>query len=284
MPTLLEVQQAIRRSLVGRDDRDAVRHLRGNGLPPAARLSIYRNTFAGGLTTALRLSFPAVHHLVGADFFESAARIFIERAPPRSAWLDEYGAGFPEFLASFAPAASLPYLPGVARLEWAVGRALHAPDTAPLDIARLAEVAPEDQGTVAFVPHPSVALVQADYPVDEIWRAVLDRDAAAMAAIDLAAGPVWLLVERRAGDVMVTPCSEPAWRFAAELIGSRPLQVAIATVPEVEAPILLADHLARGRFIAFTFDPPGAAPAPEEFSCQPTIQRLRTAPCHPPRS
>ena len=46
---------------------------------------------------------------------------------------------FPEFLARFPPAASLAYIADVARLEWAVNRALHAPDAAPLDVARLAD-------------------------------------------------------------------------------------------------------------------------------------------------
>jgi len=39
------------------------------------------------------------------------------------------------------------------------------------------------------VPHPSVALVAADHPVDAIWRAVLSQDDAAMAAINLTTGP-----------------------------------------------------------------------------------------------
>ena len=44
--------------------------------------------------------------------------------PPRTAWLDAYGTEFPEFLEHFEPAASLAYLPDVARLERAVGRAM----------------------------------------------------------------------------------------------------------------------------------------------------------------
>src|SRR5258708_26285856 len=107
MSTLLEVQRAVYRSLVARDDTAAAPHIVADALRPDARLSIYRNTFIGTLTTALRLSFPAVHRLVGADFFESAARIFIEEEPPYSAWLDEYGETFPAFLSRFTPAASL---------------------------------------------------------------------------------------------------------------------------------------------------------------------------------
>src|SRR6516164_2995967 len=114
MPTLLEIERAVYRSLVEHDDEAATQHIAVDGLAPEARLNVYRNTFISTLTTALRLSFPAVHRLVGAEFFESVARIFIEAAPPRSAYLGEYGADVPEFLKSFPPAASLAYLSGAA--------------------------------------------------------------------------------------------------------------------------------------------------------------------------
>jgi Putative DNA-binding domain len=251
MPTLLEIQRAVYRSLVEHDDEPAAEHIVPDALAPAARLSIYRNTFLSGLTTALRLSYPAVHRLVGAEFFEATARSFIETQPPRSAYLDEYGAGFPEFLASFAPAASLVYLAGVARLEWAVSRALHARDVQPLDLSRLSVIDPADQGRVVFVPHPSVGLVRADHPVDAIWRAVLAQDDAAMAAIDLGAGPARLLVHRAETGVDVKSMSGPAYRFMAELCASRPLQAAIDAAPGVDATISLAEHLAAGRFVDF---------------------------------
>jgi hypothetical protein len=251
MPTLLEIQRAVGRSIIAGDDALAPRYVFADGVPPQARLAIYRNNFVGNVTTALRLSYPAIHRLVGAEFFEGAARIFISAEPPRHADLDAYGEGFPEFLAGFPPAGALPYLPGVTRLEWAVNRALHAPDMEPLDLSRLATIAAAEHGHVAFRPHPSVALVAADHPVDEIWRAVLAEDDHAMAAIDLDAGPVRLLVERRATGVEVMRLEEPAWRFAAALCASRPLQRAIEAAPDVDAAALLAEHLAAGRLIGF---------------------------------
>src|SRR5262249_4376064 len=124
LPTLLELKPAMRASLVDRDDGAAAAMLAEN--VPTDRLNIYRNTFVTGVTKALRLSYPAVDKLVGADFFEGAAGLFIARHPPRSAYLDEYGADFPEFLRDFQPAASLVDLADVARLGWAVNRAIHA--------------------------------------------------------------------------------------------------------------------------------------------------------------
>jgi hypothetical protein len=249
MPTLLEVQRAMRASLIGRDDVAAAAMLpEGVG---ADRLNIYRNTVLVGLTKALSLCFPAVGRLVGADFFEGAAGLFIPQHPPRAAWLDRYGAEFPDFLQHFAPAATLAYLPDVARLEWAVNLALHASDAAALDLARLGSLAPEHQASVAFVPHPSVSLLRLDHPADDIWRAVLDGDDAALAAVNVDAGPVHLLVERGAAGVEVLRLAEPAWRFARDLVAGHTIEAACAAAAGVDVQALLAEHLAGGRFTDF---------------------------------
>ncbi len=86
----------------------------------AQALDIHRGTAIGGLTNALRLTFPTVDWLVGGDFFDQAARAFIGHSPPRSVFLGGYGAGFPEFLGRYELAASLPYLADAARLDLAL--------------------------------------------------------------------------------------------------------------------------------------------------------------------
>jgi Putative DNA-binding domain len=255
-PMLLELQRALRASLIERDDRDASAYVVPDGLTPGQRLAVYRNTFVGALTNTLRLAFPAVHRLVGTEFFEGAARTFIEERPPRSACLNDYGTDFPEFLADFPPAAFLAYLAEVARLEWAVNRALHAPDAERLDPARLAELNDDERARVRFLLHPSLDLLRAKYPVDTIWRAVLERDDAALAALDLASGRVWLLIERQPTGVGITRMSESAWRFTADLCAGRALYEALAEVGDAEAPALLANHLATGRFIEFRITAP----------------------------
>jgi hypothetical protein len=251
VPTLLEVQHAMRRRLLDDADPGAVALL-ANVLAPAERLSIYRNTSRSTLTNALRLTYPAVQRLVGDDFFGAAADAFITNGPPHTAWLDVYGAGFPEFLRTFKPAAAVVYLADVARLERAVGRALHAVDGEPLALAQLASVAESDQSRVCFEPHTAVSLVSSDYPLDAIWRAVLARDDAALAAINLAAGAVWLLIERNASGVEVARLDEPRWRFAEALFAGRPLSIALEAADNPEAPRWLAGHLAAGHFEGFS--------------------------------
>jgi len=251
MPTLLELQRAVARSLVEREDDAAASHVFADGIDAAARLAVYRNTVVGSLTTALRLSYPAVHRLVGAAFFESAAQIFIAARPPKSACLDDYDPDFADFLATFAPAATLPYLAGVAWLDWAVSRALHAPNAPALDPGDLAALDSRRYDRLRFVPHPSVSLVRADHPVDAIWRAVLAQDDTAMAAIDLDAGPVQLLVRRRDDAAEITRLDESAWRVTAALCAGHALQDALDAMDDGDAPALLASQLTDGVFTTF---------------------------------
>jgi Putative DNA-binding domain len=253
VPTLREMQGAMRRGLIDGGDQAAAAIL-ADALLPADRLSIYRNTSRATLTKALRLNFPAVERLVGEDFFAAAADEFITREPPQSAWLDLYGESFPAFLQGFAPAATLVYLADTARLERAVGRALHAPDLEPLDIARLESVDASQQPRVCFVPHPSVSLLASPYPVDAIWRAVLARDDAALAAIDLSSGAVRLLVERGPHQVEVTRLDQARWTFAEPLFGGKPLSAALEAAGDPNAAGFLAEHLTTGRFTDFGLD------------------------------
>lgn len=257
MPTLLEVQNAMRKSLVDRDDEDASALLAGR--VPADRLDIYRNTFIIGATNALRLSYPAVHRLVGQDFFAGAAAVFIAGNPPQSANLGHYGAELPGFLQHFPAAAGLAYLPDVARLEWAVSRAIHAADRAPLALSELAALAPQDHGALRFVPHPSISLLRVSYPVDVIWCAVLDRDDAALAALDLHPAPIHLMVQRLPTGVEVMRLDQSEWLFAAALCAGQPLQAALDSVPGLDATAQIASHLAAGRFVGFTPADPSKA-------------------------
>jgi hypothetical protein len=248
MPALLEVQHSMRQRLLvpGPPNADLLQE---------EVLAIYRNTVTSTLVNALRLSYPAVLRVVGAEFFEGAAHEFIAAHAPRSACLNDYGDRWPDFLAQFAPAATLPYLPDVGRLEWAINRALHAADAAGIDITRLASLGDAALPGVSFAVHPALSLLQLAFPADSIWRAVLDQDSAAMARIDLTSGPVQLLIERDAHGVQVRRLTAWAWEFTRSLAQGKPLHAALdeTAAPEGDAlNALLADHLSSGRFIDFS--------------------------------
>ena len=80
----------------------------------------------------------------------------------------------------------------------------------------------------------------------------LRREPKFLARVAKASGPVWLLVQRTECGVEVTRLSEAAWRFTEALFAGRPLHSALEEAPGAEASALLAEHLAAGRFAAFS--------------------------------
>jgi hypothetical protein len=224
----------------------------GDGLAPEARMNVYRNNYLTNLTNALRRSYPAIERLVGASFFDGAAATFIADRAPLCANLNNYGAGFAEFLAGFVPAAGVPYLADVARLEWAVSSAINAADAGPLDAAGLAQLAQAAEEELRFTPHPSVSLVRAKYPVDAIWEATLGQDDDALAAIRLTAGPVWLLVMRQANDeIKILSLAREEWNFVAALCADNTFTDALAAAQGVDAAGALGRLLAVGALTGY---------------------------------
>ena len=75
-----------------------------------SRRAIHSNNVRSGLIEALAIRYPVVQQLVGDDFFAAMASAFALDNPPSSPSFIFYGADFPDFVAGFAPAASLPWL------------------------------------------------------------------------------------------------------------------------------------------------------------------------------
>lgn len=223
MPTLHDVQRSFARSVLFAEDTDVAPLVLVNGIATEDRLRIYRNTSRDVLTDALRLTYPAVDALVGEDFFAMAVARFLRAAPPRSGFLNDYGAEFGDFLGAMPEAAGVPYLADVARFEWALNVAANAPDAAPLDPAALSALAPEDQDRIVLTAHPSAVLLRLDTPADHIADAVLARDDAAMAAIDPVAGPVSVLIHRGPAGVAAQRIDPVEFEFLTRLFAGTPL-------------------------------------------------------------
>lgn len=257
MSCLLDLQRDFRTAILAGDGAPPLSTVIGGRIDAAARLGIYRNNVFGNLTRALRLSYPAVERLVGEDFFAAAAQRFIVASPPRAADLNQYGEGFVDFLATFEAAASVPYLPDVARLEWAVSRAFHAPPATPLAPEALNAVRPEREAELRFQPHPTLSLLTLAFPAHAIWQAVLTDNTgereSRLGSIDLDAGGETLAVLRWDGALSVERLADPAFDLARMLTDGCLLGEALERVRVDEAAPILADFLARGFFAGFYF-------------------------------
>lgn len=200
------------------------------------RFKVYRNNVQASLTRALAAAFPVIEQLVGAEFFAALARAFIATSPPRSPVLLHWGADFAAFLAKFPPVAHLPYLPDVARLEYARGQATHAADAAPVAPDALSTSTPE---ALRLMLHPSVTLFASPMPVVQIWRA---HQADAPHA-PITAGPDHALIARRPDfSVMVAPLDAGSHAVLTALCSGETLGAAATHADPTPALTILLRH------------------------------------------
>ncbi len=196
MPPPADLQPAFAAALLGAEAPipEAIAARYAN--PPLRRFNVYRNTIVVSLVEAMADAYPAVFRLVGDAFFRATARLFVIEHPPASPVLLGYGAGFADFLQNFPPAAGLPYLADVARLEWAWLAAYHAADAEPLDIAALGGRDDAALDGATFDLHPSLGLVASAHPIVTIFAA--NRRDEPVGAIDLSVAEDALVVRPEA--------------------------------------------------------------------------------------
>lgn len=195
MPLALrDLQRAFAAYLAGDDPSMLAPEIR----PGAVRLRIHRNHVRDSLASALAATFPTVQAVVGADFFRGMARAFVGRSLPVQPVLAEYGADFPAFIAGQIDSHGLPYLADVARLDWALNLAFHAPAGDRLLAADLTAVPAGRLPALRLMLAPGTALVGSPYPLDRIWAASQPDSPAD--PVDLADGGAHLLVLRRPDD------------------------------------------------------------------------------------
>jgi hypothetical protein len=141
-----------------------------NGAEPARRFAVYRNNVRGALVEAIAVRYPVVQRLVGEEFFRVMARQFALANLPASPVLIGYGEAFPDFIAGFEAAASLPYLPDVARLESAYWRCYHAADDEPVAPTVFQNIHPESLAALRFQFLAASAVVASAHPIVSIWQ------------------------------------------------------------------------------------------------------------------
>jgi hypothetical protein len=141
------------------------------------RFAVYRNNVVVSLVDALADTYPVTQALVGTAFFRAMARLFVLAQPPRSPVLACYGNGFAEFIEGFAPAAAVPYLADMARLEMARVLSFHAADAESVtpDEIRHCIATPDLLPDLRIVLHPALLNLASPYAVASLWAAHQDE-------------------------------------------------------------------------------------------------------------
>ncbi len=219
----------------------------------ALRLAVHRNNVVSSLIDALADTFPVTQELVGAEFFRAMAGRFVRQAPPRSCILAHYGDGFARFIEGFEPARPVPYLPDVARLEFARVQAYHAADAEPVaaEAVSLALASGERIGELRLVCHPSLTVIDSAHPVVSLWAAHQGQGELATIDPDRAEAA---LVLRPALEVLVLPCPAGVAAFVSALKRGQGLgaaaEQAIAAAPAFDLAAALSLLFAQGALTA----------------------------------
>lgn len=234
-------------------DRTPPQGLRTRRGPPERGFSVYRNNVVVSLVDALAARFPAAAAIVGEEFFRAMAREFVRARPPRSPILMLYGRELPAWTEAFPPAAGVPYLADVMRLEFAIGEAYHAADARPAGIGDLAPLDRRKLAGTRIALHPAVRLVSSPYPVATL-RAMSVGEAEPEPIADWRGEDV--LVTRPRYDVELRRLRAGGFEFVSALgVGKRlgdAIAAAIAADEAFDPGALLAELIAAGALLSFS--------------------------------
>ncbi len=209
---------------------------------PTCRFNVYRNNFYASLIDVLAGRYPVVQRLVGEEFFRAMAKVYVDEQPPRSAMILAYGGGFPDFIESFPPVSDVPYLPDIARLEWARHTAYHAADATPLTAEDFAGVPAEQVAALTLTLHPSLTVVSSAYPIVSIWETNMFDDE--VRPVGAQAGPEEAMIARPHMTVEVRRLPPGAAAFVGALTNGQTLGDAAAHAASADERFDVAGNIA----------------------------------------
>lgn len=187
--------------------------LQQDQLSSTQRLAIYRNNKDSSILKILQSHYPVCSRLVGDKFFAGMANAYSTQTPSTYPDLNNYGRTFPQFIRDFPSAQSLPYLPEVAKLEWAWLQAFYGSDLfATLDIERIAKIDTEQAQDIVFQLPANATLLTSPYPIDQIWQ-VNQPDAGGDETVELNDGGVCLIVWRKQWQVRIDYLDQTEWQL-----------------------------------------------------------------------
>lgn len=244
MPSLRDLQSEFAATVFGGDAPSGLL-MWCAGSHPRRGLEAYRRSVLANLSGAVRTTYPVVGAIVGEAFLDAAARRYALGHPSASGDLNAYGSDFGDFLALFSPAASLPYLPDVARLEWLVHSVYGREDAPTQDLSLLAATTPDRWGDLHFQLDPAHEAMGSRWPLVRIWEVnqpgytggfQVDFDEAQVA-----------LIHRREAETVVEELASGEYRLLQALANGESLGAAVGKAAGEQGFDL---HSALRRFIA----------------------------------
>jgi uncharacterized protein (UPF0276 family) len=204
------------------------------------RYALYRGNLTAHWDKALSAAYPVIRLLVGEEFFTALARAYGRAHPSDSGDLNRFGAQFAAFLRGFPHVAELPYLPDMARLEWALHRAHYAPAAPALAAQRLAAIPPGALELARPGLQPACTLFASELAIIALWQA---HQPDGPAFPDQMAQPCHGLVLRTQWQVQLRPLAPAAHAALSVLADGGNLGAALDAACAVDGQFDVAHHL-----------------------------------------
>jgi len=204
----------------------------GNPQSLDSRFSIYRNNVIVGLINALEDKFPVCLRLLGDDNFRQLAKEYIGDNLPSSPVMFEYGKSFSKYISSNDVIKYAPYLPDVAKLEYNIGEAYHAPNSPFITLSDFEEIGASKLFNSRVTLHPSVSCFHTNYPIVEIWKTnSYDQEVKSITILNAED----VLVSRPSFDIMIESLPVGAVSFIKQLSDGKSMSEAVAVVNDMNA-------------------------------------------------
>jgi len=172
--TLAAQQQALLEALLAWPADDAMQKIAAHAIDSRARgLKAYRTNGHALAERALRAAYPVVAQLLGDESFADLGRALWHAEPPVRGDIACWGESLAAWAQTSVQLQDEPYLPDVARAEWALHQCAGAPDQ-PADLATLALLTTQDPAQLRLVLAPGCAVVRSDWPIASILGAHLE--------------------------------------------------------------------------------------------------------------
>jgi hypothetical protein len=185
------------------------------------RWRIYRDGYLIRLAEAIENDYAAIKRILGDGAFASLCSRYLAAFPPSSHDIGRSGVNLPEFLVTDALTSDLPFLPDLARFEWAMTEAVVAPDSPTCRSDTLVELAPELLLDLVISPCPGSVVIRSEWPLGDLWacRDKEDREI----SVDVIDRPSRILVFRRGLSVQWRAASKEEARFLESVSGGATL-------------------------------------------------------------
>jgi hypothetical protein len=201
MSALADLQQRFQDAILRADATPGLFAAESTG---SGGFSVYLQAYPARLTAALRDNFPALQRALGDDAFAALAGAYIAEKPSHFRSIRWFGDSLVAFLAAAPERLPHPALVDLARMDWATRAAFDAADAILLSFDEVAALQPDEWPERVFKAVPSLQILDLEWAIEPIWKALNDDGQAATDAPQ--ALPHVLLVWR--------PTLECCWRSA----------------------------------------------------------------------